>query len=209
MTMILDGTLGITATGSLTGLTTAITAAQGGTGAATLTANNVLLGNGTSAVTFVAPSTSGNLLTSNGTTWASTAPAAAGSMTLLGTVAATSGNSVSLGSLDLTSYTELHIAMVNIQVGTGGWNFITSNNIQDNAYAAFYTQTVSACSAILIYNLVNGAFTGSMGRDNNSSSCATSGGWGNITTATTTLYFRLLSTDTYSGSGSIKVYGVK
>jgi len=48
-------------------------AAKGGTGAATLTANNVLLGNGTSAVQFVAPSTNGNVLTSNGTTWTSAA----------------------------------------------------------------------------------------------------------------------------------------
>jgi hypothetical protein len=45
--------------------------ASGGTGATTLTANNVILGNGTSAVGFVAPSTSGNVLTSNGTTWTS------------------------------------------------------------------------------------------------------------------------------------------
>lgn len=37
MTMTLDGTLGITATGSLTGLTTAITVAQGGTGVTTST----------------------------------------------------------------------------------------------------------------------------------------------------------------------------
>jgi hypothetical protein len=56
---------------SLTGLTTPLTVAQGGTGAATLTANNVLLGNGTSAPQFVAPSTSGNVLVSNGTTWVS------------------------------------------------------------------------------------------------------------------------------------------
>jgi hypothetical protein len=47
---------------------------SGGTGAYTLTANNVILGNGTSAVQFVAPGNSGNLLTSNGTTWASAAP---------------------------------------------------------------------------------------------------------------------------------------
>jgi hypothetical protein len=52
-----------------------VTVPTGGTGAATLTANNVLLGNGTSAVQFVAPSTNGNVLTSNGTTWTSTAPA--------------------------------------------------------------------------------------------------------------------------------------
>jgi hypothetical protein len=56
---------------SITGLTTPLTVAQGGIGAATLTANNVLLGNGTSAPQFVAPSTSGNVLTSNGTTWTS------------------------------------------------------------------------------------------------------------------------------------------
>jgi hypothetical protein len=52
--------------------------ANGGTGATTLTANNVILGNGTSAPLFVAPGTSGNVLTSNGTTWQSTTPAASG-----------------------------------------------------------------------------------------------------------------------------------
>ena len=44
---------------------------NGGTGAVTLTANAVLIGNGTSAVTAVAPGTTGNLLQSNGTTWIS------------------------------------------------------------------------------------------------------------------------------------------
>ena len=52
--------------------------ANGGTSLTTLTANNVILGNGTSAPLFVAPSTSGNVLTSNGTTWQSTTPAAGG-----------------------------------------------------------------------------------------------------------------------------------
>jgi hypothetical protein len=51
---------------------------QGGTGLTTLTANNVILGNGTSTPTFVAPSTNGNILTSNGTTWVSSTPAASG-----------------------------------------------------------------------------------------------------------------------------------
>jgi len=52
--------------------------AYGGTGASSLTANNVLLGNGTSALQVVAPGTSGNVLTSNGTTWVSSTPAASG-----------------------------------------------------------------------------------------------------------------------------------
>jgi hypothetical protein len=47
---------------------------RGGTGAATLTTNNVLLGNGTSPLQAVAPGASGNVLTSNGTTWTSAAP---------------------------------------------------------------------------------------------------------------------------------------
>ena len=54
---------------------------KGGTGATTLSANAVLLGNGTSALQTVAPSTSGNVLTSNGTTWTSAAPSGGGSGT--------------------------------------------------------------------------------------------------------------------------------
>ena len=55
-------------------ITTPLGVASGGTGLATLTANNVVLGNGASAPTFVAPGASGNLLTSDGTTWTSAVP---------------------------------------------------------------------------------------------------------------------------------------
>jgi hypothetical protein len=60
--------------GTITGITD-LTVADGGTGASTITANSVILGNGTSALSgnLVAPSTSGNVLTSNGTTWTSAA----------------------------------------------------------------------------------------------------------------------------------------
>lgn len=63
-------------TGAFTTLTatTPIAVSSGGTGLNTLTANNVLLGNGTSALQKVAPGTANNVLTSNGTTWASTTP---------------------------------------------------------------------------------------------------------------------------------------
>jgi len=58
--------------GSVTGITDLVVA-DGGTGVSTHTANAVLIGNGTSPITSVSPGTSGNVLASNGTTWASTA----------------------------------------------------------------------------------------------------------------------------------------
>ena len=54
-------------------LGTVLPVTSGGTGTANLTLNTVLLGNNTGAVNFVAPGTSGNVLTSNGTTWVSQA----------------------------------------------------------------------------------------------------------------------------------------
>jgi hypothetical protein len=80
-TAVIAGTL--TLNGTVNG-SAAVGVANGGTGATTLTANNVLLGNGTSAPLFVAPGTNGNVLTSNGTTWTSVA-GATGNVTLDGT----------------------------------------------------------------------------------------------------------------------------
>jgi len=90
----------LTLGGALTGvnLTSQVTGtlpvANGGTGAATLTANNVVLGNGTSAVQVVAPGTSGNVLTSDGTTWTSAAAAAG----LIGCTDSASPRNTALGS---------------------------------------------------------------------------------------------------------------
>lgn len=60
----------ITSSGTIT-LAGTLGVANGGTGLTTLTANNVILGNGTSTPSFVAPGTAGNVLKSNGTTWVS------------------------------------------------------------------------------------------------------------------------------------------
>lgn len=54
--------------GSITGITD-LAVADGGTGRSALTANNVILGNGTSAVNFVAPGTAGFALRSDGSTF--------------------------------------------------------------------------------------------------------------------------------------------
>ena len=64
--------------GAISGLSPALSVASGGTGLGTITANNVILGNGVSAVQVIPPSNSGNLLTSNGLTWASAAPIGVG-----------------------------------------------------------------------------------------------------------------------------------
>jgi hypothetical protein len=61
--------------GTITGITD-LAVADGGTGSSSLTLNSVLIGNGTSPLLAVAPSTSGNVLTSNGTTWTSAANSA-------------------------------------------------------------------------------------------------------------------------------------
>ena len=75
----LTGTIGAAA---MT-LSTPLPVASGGTGIAAITANTVMLGAGTSDVTLLAPGTSGNLMTSNGTVWGSTAPAAVESVDYL------------------------------------------------------------------------------------------------------------------------------
>ena len=92
--------------------------ANGGTGATSLTANNVLLGNGTSALQVVAPGTSGNILTSNGTTWASTAPTSISRTVFIGAGTANDTNYVTFTGI--SSYTSLlAVVCVGNNSGTG------------------------------------------------------------------------------------------
>lgn len=102
--LTLGGALsGVNLTSQVTGT---LPVANGGTGQTALTANNVVLGNGTSAVQVVAPGTSGNVLKSNGSTWASAAEAAGyPPPTLVGTnVTATSAQFLvaTAGSITIT-----------------------------------------------------------------------------------------------------------
>lgn len=68
-------TLNQNTTGTASNVTGTVAVANGGTGATSLTANNIVMGNGTSTVQLIAPGSTGNLITSNGTTWTSAAPA--------------------------------------------------------------------------------------------------------------------------------------
>jgi hypothetical protein len=132
---------------SITGLTTALTVAQGGTGRATLTANNVVLGNGTSAVQFVAPGSSGNVLVSNGTTWTS---GGAG----VTSVTAGSGISVSASTGAVTISSAAHSfdsigsyanGVINANAGalTGGSTFAGSS-------FWVYNASYNTCGAVMV-----------------------------------------------------------
>jgi hypothetical protein len=95
-TMATQNANNVTITGGAISGITDLAVADGGTGASTLAANAVLLGNGTSAIQTVAPSTAGNVLTSNGTTWTSTAPQTI--TTGAGTVGSGSSFNITTGS---------------------------------------------------------------------------------------------------------------
>jgi hypothetical protein len=102
-------------------------ASQGGTGATTLTANNVLLGNGTNPVNFVAPGTNGNVLTSNGTTWASTALPVAPTIIPVGTLMLFQQTSAPTGWTKQTTHNNKALRVVSGSAGTGGTvNFTTA-----------------------------------------------------------------------------------
>lgn len=91
---------------TISSVSTPITVAQGGTGLSTLTAENVLIGNAANAIKVVAPGTTGNVLTSTGTTWSSQAPgAASGNITLGNTTISLGGTATSVGNLTLTNTT--------------------------------------------------------------------------------------------------------
>jgi hypothetical protein len=146
--------------GTISGITD-LAVADGGTGVSTISANAVILGNGTSAVQTVAPGTSGNLLTSNGTTWASITP----------TPSITSGtaqNTTSGTNIDFTSIpsTVKRITVMFSGVSTNGSSDLLiqlgdSGGVETTGYNSLSTSddvgsnlqsTISSTSGILIYS---------------------------------------------------------
>jgi hypothetical protein len=128
----------VTSAGTVT-LAGTLNVANGGTGATSLTANNVILGNGTSAVQVVAPSTAGNVLTSNGTTWQSTAPAAGFSTSANNTFTGTqtfSGTS-SAKAIVLNDAAEVTTVSATAATGTIAYDITTQSVL-------YYTSNASA-----------------------------------------------------------------
>jgi len=113
--------------------------ANGGTGATTLTANNVILGNGTSAPLLVAPGTTGNVLTSDGTTWASSTPPAGFSASADNTFTGTQSFSGSTSKLAIVLTDAAEVATVSATAATGTINYdITTQSV------LYYTSNASA-----------------------------------------------------------------
>jgi hypothetical protein len=152
------------------GTTGTLSVARGGTGATSLTSNNVLLGNGTSAPQTVAPGTSGNVLTSNGTTWQSTAPSA-GSGTRIYITSVTLGSAAATITIDnaafgSSTYDYLILEAKDLKNAGGG---VTS--IKFNYRSGGSNQTASNYDVVKL--LVDGSLVN--GVDSNGTSATISG----------------------------------
>lgn len=136
--------------GALANATTAdVVAALG-----TLTANNVLLGNGTSTLQVVAPGTSGNVLTSNGTTW--TSAAVSGGITYATPVNVAGQSTVNFTGIPSTAKriyiqgTGLYDGAgldINVRIGNGSY--------QTSGYSTLYTVLDYATNTISGSGIIN------------------------------------------------------
>ena len=131
--------------GSITGITD-LAVADGGTGRSTLTANNVVLGNGTSGVNFVAPSTSGNLLVSNGTTWTSATLASSGVKLGLG-ITGEVWNDVTGSRAFNTSYTNSNAYPIAVSARTTCSTGSSINFIVDGVSISYFNWQFNGCGS--------------------------------------------------------------
>ena len=156
---------------SLSGLTTALSVVQGGTGAASLTANGVLLGNGTSAISSLAAGGAGQCLVSTvGAPIWTTCPGSGGvtsinSQTGVVTIANASASAGTI-TLDNATTAQKGIASfnsTNFTVTSGAVN--TTQDINVTAAPTFGRLTLSssqASNAMLLVNNTNAGASGNL-----------------------------------------------
>ena len=186
-------------------VTTHTPVSSGGTGAYTLTANNVIIGNGTSAVGFVAPGASGNLLTSNGTTWTS---AAAPTAFITGMIILWSGSIASIPSgfalCDGTSGTpDLRNRFI---VGAGSTYAVNATGGSADAIVVSHNHTASSTSSSSVsdpgHNHNVNVENTSEGSGDNEPTNAITGNTVTTTTATTGISVSTSTSTTINTAGS-------
>lgn len=188
-TGVVFGQVNLSSTSSITGtlnatayLTGVVSVALGGTGATTLSANGVLVGNGTSSVQVAAAATSGFVLTSNGTSSAPSFQASGASLSQASqaqmeaatatTVYVSPGNlnwgpgvtkafaewgvnSTALASLNVSSITD---------VGTGAWTVNYTIPFSSTSYVVTTGFVPTSGAGRLLFNISTAAIaTGSTG----------------------------------------------
>jgi len=200
-----SGALGTPSSGTLTnttglplstGVTGTLPVGNGGTGATSLTANNVILGNGTSAVQVVAPSTAGNVLTSNGTTWASTAPAAGISLSANNTWTGTqylNGTVSAVATLLQNAAETVYIQATNCNTSPNAFNGNGSVNYFTTANGANWSQNLSFSGSANLNSIL------SIGQSLTMVVLATNGG--------TAYYPTSISVDSGAGTATVKWQG--
>lgn len=153
--------------------------ANGGTNVATIPVNCVVLGNGTNAIQTVAPGATGNVLTSNGTTWVSSpAPISLPTQTgNTGKFLTTDGSTASWVTQTLTLPTQTSnagkylttdgtTASWGIVSGSGGSSGLTVTPVKTSAYTASDNELVRCNTAAGAFNItfpaapVDGAIIG-------------------------------------------------
>ena len=160
---------------------------------------------GTGTVILEAPNTNSNrtiTLPDSTSTLATTADVAGvESITLLGTIATTSGSSVTLSGLTLTDYKQLSVVCNGVSGTAGGVDYIQINGFS-MFYAGFYDAAgVSRGGATI--DLASGVFwSAGLGGAN-----LGTGGASGLTTASTSITFTI-SAGSFD-AGSIRIYGVK
>lgn len=162
---------------------------------------------GTGTFTFAAPGTNTDrtlTLPDASGTLATTADVGTG-LTLLGTITTTSGSSVSLSGLTLTSYKQLQFVFEGVSGTTSSSNLLLNGNIVSITNA---TAVADACTGGGYVDLASGIFwcggTTIAGANRFANGY---GGASGLTTASTSITFTISAGN--FDAGSIRIYGVK